>query len=287
MALHLQGQGPYFRKDAAVAEEEVTSVSVKVALIQLEVGDTADRADREERVASLVRTAASGGAQFVMLPELWPMGAFNTEHMRSSTSDLAGFINSMSVIARANRVWLHAGSDVEVLPGGTRYNTAAVFNPEGDLVSTYRKLHLWGGAEGEAAVLSAGDAPLQVQTPLGPTGVTTCYELRFPELYRALVDQGAQAYLVVAGWPQARVEHWRTLLRARAIENQAWVLGVNCVGTHAGVTMGGYSAVISPRGEVIAEASADAEEIIYADLDPEAVTQWRAKFGWLADRRTY
>jgi predicted amidohydrolase len=262
-------------------------MTTKVALIQLAVNETDSRADREERVGSLVRSAADNGAQFVVLPELWPMGAFNTEHMRTSTNDFQGFINGMSNIAVANNVWLHAGSDVEVTADGQRYNTAIMINPQGELVAKYRKLHLWGGAEGEAGVLSPGDAPLILATPLGNTGVTTCYELRFPELYRALVDKGAQTYLVVAGWPEARVEHWRALLRARAIENQAWVLGANCVGTHDGVTMGGYSAVISPRGEVLAEGSADGEEILYAEVDLDAVTQWRSKFNWLGDRRSY
>ena len=262
-------------------------MSIKVALVQLEVSDSQSQPDREQRVIDLVREAAASGAVMVLLPELWPMGAFNTEHMRTSTSEFQGFVNAMSVIARAHHVWLHAGSDVENTADGQRYNTSVLFNPDGEVMATYRKLHLWGGAEGEAGVLSAGESLLTVDSPLGLTGVTTCYELRFPELFRALVDRGAQAYLVVAGWPQTRVEHWRTLLKARAIENQAWVLGVNCVGTHNGVTMGGYSAVVSPRGEVVAEGSSDCEEIVYAEVDPSAVDAWRAKFRWLADRRGY
>ena len=263
-------------------------MTVKVALVQLKVSDTDSQTDREERVVALVREAAAAGATFVMLPELWPMGSFNTEHMSADAlRDIDDFAQFASVLALANGIWLHAGSDVELASDGRRFNTSVLIDPQGQEVARYRKLHLWGGAEGEAAVLSPGDGPLVLDSPLGRTGVTTCYELRFPELYRALVDLGAEAYLVVAGWPQTRVEHWRTLLRARAIENQAWVLGVNCVGTHAGVTMGGYSAVISPRGEVLAEASADREEVIYAEVAPEAVALWRAKFRWLADRRTY
>ena len=263
-------------------------MSTKVALIQLAVNGNESREERDGRVALLLMSAVAKGAQFVVLPELWSMGAFNTEYMRtSSSSSFEFFRHSLSGYALACRVWLHAGSDVEIATDGKRYNTSILANPDGDVVATYRKLHLWGGAEGEAGVLSAGDSPLILDTPLGRTGITTCYELRFPELYRALVDKGAQTYLVVAGWPQARIEHWRTLLRARAIENQAWVVGVNCVGTHDGVTMGGYSTVVSPRGDVVAEGSADGEEIVYADIDLDAVTKWRSKFNWLGDRRSY
>ena len=122
-------------------------MSIKVALVQLAVSDAQSRADREERAFALAREAASEGAQLVMLPELWPMGAFNIAHLRTSTSDYQGFINGMSVVAKANGIWLHAGSDLEVAADGCRYNTAAVFNPAGDEIARYRKLHLWGGAE--------------------------------------------------------------------------------------------------------------------------------------------
>lgn len=262
-------------------------MNTKVALVQLEVSDTTSPVHREGRVIELVHEAAGAGASFVMLPELWTVGAFNTDAMTDpARGDIGKFENFASVLAKGTGVWLHAGSDIEVDEAGHRYNTAVLVDPDGTVVGRYRKQYLWGGEEGEAAVLTAGAGSLLLQTPLGATGVTTCYELRFPELYRDLVDHGAQAYLVVAGWPQARVEHWRTLLRARAIENQAWVLGVNCVGSHSGAQMGGYSAVVSPRGEVLAEGSPDAEQILYAEVDLAAVNEWRARFGWLADRKS-
>ncbi len=261
-------------------------MSVKVALVQLEVSDTQTRADREQRIIDVVREAAAAGATCVLLPELWPMGAFNTEYMSSpDAADLRSFEDFASGLARSAGVWLHAGSAVEVTEDGRRFNTAVIVDADGEVTARYRKQYLWGGDEGEAAVLAAGDEKLALDTPLGLTGITTCYELRFPELFRSLVDRGVQSYVVVAGWPQVRVEHWRTLLRARAIENQAWVLGVNCVGTHNGVQMGGYSAVISPRGEVLVEASSAREEVVYADIDLAQVAQWRDKFGWLADRK--
>lgn len=263
-------------------------MSTKVALVQCEVSDSATPTQRRERVREFVLQASAAGAQVVVLPELWVNGAFNVDAMKLQTAeDFAVFRNFVSSLAREAGVWLHGGSDTDVSEQGQRFNTSVVADSDGSIVAEYRKLHLWGGDAGEAAVLGAGQAPLALDSPLGSTGVTTCYELRFPELYRVLVDAGVHAYLVVAGWPVQRIAHWRILLQARAIENQAWVVAVNCVGTHDGVMMGGFSAVVDPQGNVVAEASGAAEEILYADIDPAAADSWRAKFAWLKDRRTY
>jgi len=263
-------------------------MTVKVALIQCEVSDADSAQHRRQKIRNLVLQAAGSGAQMVLLPELWPNGAFNVGAMsQQQRGDFESFRAFICDLAREAGVWLHGGSDTEVTADGQRYNTSVLADAAGVLVSTYRKMHLWGGDAGEAAVLSAGEELLVVDSPLGTTGVTTCYELRFPELYRALVDQGVMAYVVAAGWPVARIEHWRVLAQARAIENQAWLLAVNCVGTHDGVQMGGRSVVVSPQGAVIAEASGDSEEILFAEVDSSAAEQWRAKFGWLKDRRSY
>ena len=262
------------------------SMSTTVALVQLEVSDRQTEGVRRRDAAAAVQTAADEGAALVMLPELWPSGAFNTDAMAERDArDFTEFVAFVTETAASAGVWLHGGSDVEVGPDGRRFNTAVIADSGGEVVARYRKQYLWGGDEGEAAVLDAGTELLTIPTPLGTTGIATCYELRFPELFRALVDRGAQTYAIASGWPAARIEHWRTLLRARAIENQSWVLGVNCVGNHNGVQMGGYSAVINPWGEVITEGSADTAEILYADVDPETVEMWRSKFGWLADRK--
>ncbi|HRC42273.1 MAG TPA: nitrilase-related carbon-nitrogen hydrolase, partial [Tetrasphaera sp.] len=115
-------------------------------------------------------------------------------------------------------------------------------------------------------------------------GLSTCYDLRFPELYRRQLDAGAQVFLVPAAWPMARVEHWRVLGRARAIENQCVLIACNTAGTHGGYRMGGASQVVSARGEVLAEAGPD-EEVLSVDVDLEAIAAWRADFPVLADRR--
>jgi predicted amidohydrolase len=123
----------------------------------------------------------------------------------------------------------------------------------------------------------AGGDPVRV-------GLSTCYDLRFPELYRRLVDEGAEVLLVPAAWPMARVAHWTLLGQARAVENQCVVLQCNTAGTHARHEMGGHSQVVDASGEVLAAAGAE-EEVLSLDLDTSAIAVWRQAFPVLADRR--
>jgi predicted amidohydrolase len=153
------------------------------------------------------------------------------------------------------------------------------------VAAVYPKIHLFGFDSGEAAMLDSGSTPVVVPTPLGVTGLATCYDLRFPELFRALVDDGATAFLLTSGWPDARIEHWNVLLRARAIENLAWVVACNEVGTHAGVLLGGRSSVIDPWGEVVVQGPADRECLVVAGIDPSRSDEARERFPALRDRR--
>jgi predicted amidohydrolase len=133
--------------------------------------------------------------------------------------------------------------------------------------------------------MGAGDELVVVDTVVGRLGLATCYDLRFPEMFRRLGDAGADIVVVPAAWPAARVAHWRVLAQARAIENQFVVVAVNTVGVQHGLAMGGYSAVIDARGEVLAEGSADTEQVLVAEVDLDAVQQWREQFPVRADRR--
>jgi predicted amidohydrolase len=167
---------------------------------------------------------------------------------------------------------------------GSTTNTALVFNPRGELAGEYKKQHLFGFADGERTVMTAGEEYVVIDTPLGKTGLATCYDLRFPELFRALTDRSAQTFLICAGWPTPRISHWDVLAQARAIENQAFVIACNGRGSHAGVTLGGHSIVVNPRGDVVAIAS-QTDEFIDAEIDIAMVDQWRESFPVLADRR--
>ena len=178
---------------------------------------------------------------------------------------------------------MSAFAHAEALAGNT-YNTAVLIGPNGDIRATYRKVHLFGFSGGETTLMTAGDDLVVVDTPLGPTGLATCYDLRFPEMFRQLVDRGAQSFLVASGWPTRRIEHWRILARARAIENQAWMLACNEVGSHAGVVLGGNSMIVDPWGAIVAEGDSS-ECVVSAELDPEYVTETRQIFPVLADRK--
>lgn len=131
--------------------------------------------------------------------------------------------------------------------------------------------------------MGAGDTPVTVALPDTTVGLATCYDLRFPELFRALVDAGAETFVVPAGWPERRRAHWTLLARARAVENQTFVLACGTAGTHAGVPQAGHSIVVDPWGEVVAEAAAD-EEILTVDIDPGRVAVTREQFPVLKDR---
>jgi predicted amidohydrolase len=257
---------------------------VKLALVQLDVDLGLDFDKRRELAVAKVHEAAEDGAELVVLPELWLHGAFDPEPWRTLAEPMHGpTAQLMREAAIDCGIVLHLGSIVEGTPDGKFYNTSLVFDAEGDLLAGYRKIHRFGFDQGEAAVMSPGEHlatfPLRdiddsVRTTVG---LATCYDLRFPELYRGLLDAGAETVIQVASWPLARVDHWRTLLRARAIEDQFFVLAASAVGTQAGQQMAGHSMVVDPWGVVVAEAD-EAETILYADIDLSLVAATRSGF---------
>ncbi|MGX1564775.1 carbon-nitrogen family hydrolase [Streptomyces sp. NPDC055506] len=260
---------------------------MRAALSQIAVRPDEPVAERRARVAGLVREQHT--ADLVVLPELWTVGAFAFDEFRAHAEPLDGpTARAMGAAAAAARVWLHAGSIIEDGPGDTLYNTSLVFAPDGRLRRTYRKIHRFGFDRGEAALLGRGEETVTVTLDDGgpaelTAGLATCYDLRFPEQFRLLVDAGAQLFVVPAGWPAARRAHWSLLARARAVESQAYVLACGTAGTHAGVEQAGHSVVVDPWGEVVAEAGAG-EETLVVDLDPSLVAKTRAEFPALRDR---
>ena len=263
---------------------------MKVALVQLDVDLDRDLAAARELAVAKVHEAAEDGAELVVLPELWLHGAFDPEPWEQAAEPLHGETAQLLREAAMDcGVVLHGGSIVERTPDGSLYNTSLVFDAEGELLAGYRKIYRFGFDQGEAAVMSAGEHPtvfplLDIDdSVLTTVGLATCYDLRFPELHRQLLDQGAEVLLLVAAWPERRLEHWRTLLRARAIENQMYVLACAAAGTQAGQRMTGHSAVIDPWGEVLAEADAE-PTTLFAELDLASVAKTRERFPVLRDR---
>ncbi|MGD8150780.1 carbon-nitrogen family hydrolase [Ornithinimicrobium sp. Y1694] len=272
---------------------------MKIAVIQLHHGEGSEETveERAARVADLVRTEGAGH-DLVVLPELWSAGAFAARDWEGRAQSLAdGLPPALVPVAEATReigAVVHAGSVVERTtdPGAEGkhlWNTSVVLDPAGMPCLTYRKIHRFGFGGGEPKLMEAGtelvvgDLPEPAEALT--VGLSTCYDLRFPELYRAQLDLGAQLFLIPAAWPAARVEAWRLLQRARAIENQCFVVSCNVVGTNGGVEMGGRSAVTDPRGEVLAEASTDQQEVLSVEIDPALVASVREDFPVLQDRR--
>ncbi|MFF5023975.1 carbon-nitrogen family hydrolase [Streptomyces collinus] len=255
---------------------------MRASLIQIAVDEDESVASRRQRAASLVRDQA--GSDLVVLPELWTTGAFAYEEFATEAEPLEG--PTYEVMAKAASdagVWLHAGSIPERDPEGPLYNTSLVFSPSGDLAAAYRKIHRFGFDKGEAVLMGAGREPVTVRLPETTVGLATCYDLRFPELFRSLVDAGAETLVIPAGWPERRRAHWTLLAQARAVENQAFVLACGTAGTHAGVPQAGHSIVVDPWGEVLAEAGAG-EEVLTVDLDPAKPAATREQFPALKDR---
>ncbi|MFC9277943.1 carbon-nitrogen family hydrolase [Streptomyces collinus] len=255
---------------------------MRASLIQIAVDEDESVASRRQRAASLVRDQA--GSDLVVLPELWTTGAFAYEEFAAEAEPLEG--PTYEVMAKAASdagVWLHAGSIPERDPEGPLYNTSLVFSPSGDLAAAYRKIHRFGFDKGEAVLMGAGREPVTVRLPDTTVGLATCYDLRFPELFRVLVDAGAETLVIPAGWPERRRAHWTLLAQARAVENQAFVLACGTAGTHAGVPQAGHSIVVDPWGEVLAEAGAG-EEVLTVDLDPAKPAATREQFPALKDR---
>ncbi|MFG2722400.1 carbon-nitrogen family hydrolase [Streptomyces sp. NPDC048416] len=255
---------------------------MRASLIQIDVNPDESVNSRRHRVGSLVREQRA--SDLVVLPELWTVGAFAYELFADEAETLRGATaQAMSEAARDAGIWLHAGSVPERGEDGALYNTSLVFSPDGALAHSYRKIHRFGFDKGEAVLMGAGDRLVTVPLPELTLGLATCYDLRFPELFRGLIDAGADALVVSAGWPERRRAHWTLLARARAVENQAYVLACGTGGTHAGVEQAGHSVVVDPWGEVLAEAGRG-EEILTVDLDAARVAETREVFPALKDR---
>jgi deaminated glutathione amidase len=264
---------------------------VRAAAVQLNATD-----DKQRNLATaerLVRAAAADGAQLVALPEKWSfIGA--PEDVPAAAEPLDGpTITWAREIARELGIDLLAGSIVERVEGQEKSsNTSVHVGPDGEIHAVYRKIHMFdvevsGTVYRESATEDPGTEIVLSETADGASlGLTVCYDLRFPELYRILAVRGARIITVPAAFTLTTTrDHWEPLLRARAIENQAFVVAANQIGTHPpGHRSGGRSMIVDPWGLVLALAP-DSETHIVADLDFDAQDDIRTKLPSLANRR--
>lgn len=253
-------------------------LTVSLAQLDVRLGQPKENADVIARWAS---KAAQLESHLLVLPELWATG-YDLSRVKTHAAAMGrGLFGRMSELASRHRLAI-AGSLLEA-DGERCYNTCALYGRDGSLLGAYRKLHLFGPME-EPRWLAAGDHLEVVRAPWGATGLAVCYDLRFPELFRRYALAGAEVMIVVAQWPESRIEHWRTLLRARAIENQCFAIGVNRVGDSGGERFGGCSAVVGPSGETLVEGNEDAG-LLTTRVDLGFVEEARHQIPTLSDRR--
>jgi predicted amidohydrolase len=256
---------------------------MRIHAVQLSTDLVEPQAERVARAADLVR--AQHGADLVVLPELWAQGGFAFRTFADTAEPLDGpTVAALAAAVQDLGAWVHGGSIVERADDGRLYNCSVLFRPDGTLAATYRKLHLFGFSGGETTVLTAGVDVVTADVDGLTVALATCYDLRFPELFRSFVDRGAELFLVPAAWPTPRIGHWSLLARARAVEDQAYVVACNGTGEQEGLRLGGLSVVVDPWGTVLAEADED-ETVLVVDIDPALVAKTRAEFPVLADRR--
>jgi predicted amidohydrolase len=254
---------------------------MRVVSIQMEIGDRT-KAENLARAEGLIRRAV--GADLVLLPEIWNVGYFSFDKYAAEAEPLEGeTVARLRAAARAANAYLFGGSFVERGPRGL-HNTSVLIDPTGDVLGVYRKMHLFGYTSDEAKLLTPGDEVVVAKAPFGTVGLSTCYDLRFPELYRRQALAGAQLFLVASGWPYPRLEAWQILNRTRAIENQAFLASSNCVGVNRGRQFCGHSMIVDPWGTVLA-GGGDDECLVAAEVDLAAVEEARTRFPAFTDRR--
>jgi predicted amidohydrolase len=263
------------------------------AAIQLSAG-----LDKQANLVSaerLIREAARRGAQLICLPELFSASG-PLEALRPLAEPIPGPASqAMQALAAELKITLLAGSIAEAA-GEKMYNTSLLFGPDGALAATYRKIHLFDvNIPGDAATAPVnvqesrhffpGDRVVVADLPQCRLGMSICYDLRFPELYRQLATAQAHVIAVPAAFTHATGrDHWSTLLKARAIENQAFIVAANQSGG-APVRKYGHSQIIDPWGEVLATAEEEPEAVVLAQLDPQRLTDVRSRVPALKHRR--
>jgi len=250
---------------------------VRIALVQMDLA-WEDVPENHRRAALLLEEAAAGGARLALLPEMFSTG-FSMDSRRIAQppgGPSESFLREQS--ARLD-LWILASVPEAGEPSPR--NMALLVSPDGSVVR-YAKIHPFSYA-GEDRVYTAGDRVVTAEIEGMRVTPLVCYDLRFPEPFRTAADE-TDLFAVVANWPDQRREHWRALLRARAIENQAYVAGVNRAGDGNGLHYAGDSAAIAPLGETIVEAD-DREQVLFADVDPGIVRKLRSRFPALNDRR--
>jgi predicted amidohydrolase len=268
--------------------------SFRVALVQLCTGRNVDKNLADADV--LIREAAARGAQYVQTPEVTTLIELDRTRLLAAIRPHEGnpAIGHFRALARELNIWLHVGSMAVLLGNGRIANRSLLFSPEGDLVARFDKIHMFdvelpgGESYRESKNYQSGDAAVLADLPWGTLGLTVCYDLRFPQLYRALAKGGADFLAVPSAFTRQTGEaHWHVLLRARAVENGCFVFAAAQAGKHeSGRETYGHSLIVSPWGVVLAEAGTE-PSVIVADIDRAEVTTARQRIPSLQHDRPF
>jgi predicted amidohydrolase len=264
----------------------------RIALLQMTSG--IDPAGNAATLVATIRSAAGQGAVMLFTPEM--SGLIDRDRARAAASIVAEaddpVLARVCAAAAEAGIWVHLGSLAVRRADGRFANRGFVIDPSGTIRARYDKLHLFdvdlptGESWRESAAYAAGDAAIVTQTPIGMLGASICYDLRFPDLYRALSDAGATVLSVPAAFTRPTgAAHWHVLLRARAIESASYVVAAAQTGVHAdGRATYGHSLVIDPWGTVVLDMG-EAPGLGYAEISPDSVTDVRARIPALDHRR--
>ncbi|HTT95195.1 MAG TPA: carbon-nitrogen hydrolase family protein [Solirubrobacterales bacterium] len=269
----------------------MSSDRLRTACVQLNAGPA--KAKNIEVAGALVAEAAAAGAELVVLPEKW--NGYGTPEVIEAAAERiedGESVRAMAAWARAHGIVIVGGSITEARGGGAKpANASIVFDRQGEIAAVYRKIHMFdvdvgGVSYRESATEDAGEEAVICEVDGWRLGLSICYDLRFPELYRELALAGAEIVVVPAAFTLATgKDHWELLLRARATENQCFVVAPNQWGVDAGGRhLYGRSSIVDPWGVVRAQA-ADADGVALADLDRRQMTRIRAEFPALSSRR--
>jgi len=253
---------------------------MKIAVCQTEIVYE-DKAANYEKAGQMLREAREAGAELALFPEMSFTGfsmhvALLAEARGETVAELGGLARETGVAAGFG--WAKRGE----AGGGKARNQYTVVGPDGAVLCDYSKIHAFSFG-GEDRFFAGGDEPGAFELGGVRFGVAVCYDMRFPELFTA-APQDVTAFVVPANWPKPRLMHWEALLRARAIDSQSYVVGINCVGRQGKLDYPGHSAVYGPSGEALLELGGD-EAVGYCEVSAAAALEWRASFKVRQDRK--
>lgn len=253
-------------------------LTISLAQIDIVLGDPEANLKKAEQ---WVAEAKRRGSDIIVFPEMWTTG-FDWPRLKALAGQQGDAVSAVADLARRHQIWIN-GSMLALDEGDRPANTSIMFDPDGGTVGTYRKIHLFGLMD-EDRYLAPGRSLTTIETPWGQSGLAICYDLRFAEMFRRYALDGAGLVFLPAEWPHPRLAHWQTLLRARAIENQMFMIGVNRVGSDEASRFFGHSAIIDPWGDAVVEAG-ESEILLTATIDTETVAHVRQKIPVFKDRR--